>query len=134
MRQYSFAMSGIEAGNLGIAGSVILNRHDNQTTASIGVGPQIVGGSISVTSDSELLGMGFAGGVLHAGNYGFGFSVADSEVDRQTNAYIGSPAGGGGGSITLIDLLVEANNVGGVYGFALSGAIQSELASSVRAE
>ena len=136
VRQYSFAMSGIEAGNLGIAGSFTHNQHENQTTASIGVGTQIVAGSISVTSDSDLWAMGFAGGVLHAGNYGFGVSVATNNVDRQTNAYIGSLAGAGGGSITAAgDLLVEANNQGGVYGFALSGAFQSnQLATSGAAQ
>jgi len=136
VRQYSFAMSGIEAGNLGIAGSLTHNQHENHTTASIGAGTQIVAGSVSVTSDSDLWAMGFAGGVLHAGNYGFGVSVATSNVDRQTNASIGSLAGGGGGSITTAgDLLVEANNQGGVYGFALSGAIQSDqLATSAASQ
>ena len=131
VRQYSFAMSGIESGNVGLAGSLTQNLHENHTTASIGVGTKIVAGSVAVTSDSDLWAMGFAGGVLHAGNYGFGVSIATNNVDRQTNAYIGSLAGGAGGSITTAgDLLVEANNHGGVYAFALSGAIQSDQLAS----
>ena len=127
VHQYSFAVSGLEGGKAGIAGSWARNQHKNHTTARIGIGGEIVAGDIAVTSNSELLAMGFGGGVLQGGNYGVGVSVGSNDVDRMTNAYIGSLSdSAAGGSITARGLIsVTANNDGGVFSFALSGSRQA---------
>ncbi|MGI9443530.1 MAG: hypothetical protein ACR2N1_13750 [Rubripirellula sp.] len=127
VHQYSFAMSGIEGGKAGIAGSWARNQHNNYTTANIGAGCEIVAGAISVTSDSDLLAMGFGGGVVQGGNCGFGVSIGTSDVDRQTKAYIGSLTDPGTSGLIVArgPISVAARNQGGIYSFALSGARQA---------
>ncbi len=133
LKHYTFSVAGLEAEKVGIQGSLAHTRQVSNTTAKIGQGANIVAGDISVTANSDVTNISFAGGAIHGANIGFGISAATHDVTRNALAYIGFPGKPMWSSslFTPGKLDVTATTSGGFVGIALSGVYPGKTTQPV---
>ncbi|MDH4450499.1 MAG: leukotoxin LktA family filamentous adhesin, partial [Rhodoferax sp.] len=118
----SGAVTGASSGNDALGGSVILNYFDNTSQATLGAGSTVhVANDLTVKATDDLFHVGLAGAVMKSSVNSFGFGVAYTNVQRDTQAAIVETGAGDIQAGNAIE--VVAQNDGWVGGVAVAAAM-----------
>ena len=126
------AYAGGKGSSFAVSGAFPVAIITNVTTAQVGSGVEISGGSLTVGAHDDLTRIGIAGGVAAGQSVGVGVSAAINIVSRSTSAFVGTaadaPAGDAQTSIGVDgDVTIVATSEGDIWAFAVAGSfVQGE--------
>jgi hypothetical protein len=124
----NIVLAGGASSLLGVSGAFSILSHASTTVAKLESGVMVYGGPVDVKSESDLNYYNIAGAAQVAGAIGVGASAAVNQITRDTEAYIGAPAGStpspaAGTVIDATGLSLSAENTGLFLSVAVAGAV-----------
>ncbi|MBM4068701.1 MAG: hypothetical protein FJ271_07120 [Planctomycetes bacterium] len=126
--EVALAQSGAEADNFGFAGTVAVLDINNTTTAQVGPGVTITGGTLKTTATDSTTMVNVAGSIEKGEHIGFGFTATTNKLSRDSQAIVGAGSGDtpAPSSINLSgDLELTAKNSGALVSASFAAAIES---------
>ena len=130
LQNVDLSQTGANATSFGLSASVTVGKIDSTTTASIRPGATVDGGPVDVTADDTTDRIAIDGGWLNTSKAGIGASINQNTVNRNTQAFIGSPTDGNDDTAEInapgAAVKVAASNSGRISAYAVAGTTSTE--------